>query len=952
MPDTGAVSSFDRSGRLPITRTRYLADIMAGITEQLKAALGERYLLEQELGAGGMATVYLAQDVKHHRKVAVKVLRPELAAVIGAERFLKEIEVTANLQHPHILPLHDSGEAGSFLYYVMPYVDGETLRDKLRREKQFGVAEAVEITRNVAAALDYAHRQGVIHRDIKPENVLLHDGQPLIADFGIALAVSHAGGSRLTETGLSVGTPHYMSPEQAMGDRELDARSDVYSLGAMLYEMLAGDPPYTGSTAQAIVAKVITEKAPPVTAARDTVPSHVAAAIAKALNKLPADRFGTAALFADALATPGFVDTAAAPSSAAPSPRTRWTPLSVGLAAVAAILALVCAWALLRPSVDAPVRRFAVVLDDDQALFFSGQGNPARLGLSPDGAELVYVGVEEGNPAAAASLPATSRMYSAQGRRLWHRSFDQLRARPLPETNGAWAPVFAPDGDRVAFVVEGNTRSLKVLSLAGGPPVTVLDSGVGSTASWGPDDCLYFFDESHLTLRRVPASGGPVEDVVALDAPAGVGYAWPQMLPGGKGMIATAVPTNQAQATQGNVTTRTLQIHVFDLESGRARETLAGAYGLYASSGHLVYVTQQRSLMAVPFDVKALALTGRPTALLEGLDVRVDGATDLTLSENGVLAYTTTSFNAPEEVAWVTRQGATWKVDSAWVRDVEFEGLALSPDGRRAAVVIEVEDRGDVWVKQLDRGPLSRLTFGGDYNGYPSWSPDGRFVAYQSLRDGEWNTWIKRADGSGPEDLLLDMDRDIWGVTWSRDGTWLIVSVDGPPGSDDIYAYRPGIDSVPVPVVADAFDEFEPALSPDGRWLAYVSDESGRPEVYVRSFPATSAGKWQVSTEGGIEPAWSGNSRELYFRSLDGQQILGTDMSAGPSSAVSRRLASLPAQNDYERNQRNRLFEVAPDGRFAMIQRSGTPDVSGDLVVVLNWFHELRQRVAPGQGGR
>ncbi|MBI1967011.1 MAG: serine/threonine protein kinase, partial [Gemmatimonadetes bacterium] len=221
------------------------------ITRELSTALADRYVIERELGTGGMALVYLATDLKHHRKVALKVLRPELAAVIGAERFLKEIEVTANLQHPHILPLHDSGETGGFLYYVMPYVEGETLRTKLQREKQLGIDEAIEITRAVAAALDYAHRHGVIHRDIKPENILLHDGQPLVADFGIALAVSQAGGTRLTETGLSVGTPHYMSPEQAMGDRELDARSDIYSLGATLYEMLAGDPPYTGSTAQA-----------------------------------------------------------------------------------------------------------------------------------------------------------------------------------------------------------------------------------------------------------------------------------------------------------------------------------------------------------------------------------------------------------------------------------------------------------------------------------------------------------------------------------------------------------------------------------------------------------------------------------------------------------------------------------------------------------------------------
>src|SRR4026209_1895829 len=259
--------------------------------ERLRTALADRYRLERELGAGGMPPVYLAQDERHARAVALKVLRPELAALIGAERFLAEIKVTANLQHPHILPLFDSGEADGFLFYVMPYVQGETLRALLQREKQLGIDAAVGIARAVASALDYAHRHGVIHRDIKPENILLHDGQALVADFGIALAVSQAGGTRLTETGLSIGTPQYMSPEQAMGDRELDARSDVYSLGAMLYEMLAGDPPYPGHTAQASVAQVIPEKPRPLRLRRDTVPVHTAAAVHKALAKLPADRF-------------------------------------------------------------------------------------------------------------------------------------------------------------------------------------------------------------------------------------------------------------------------------------------------------------------------------------------------------------------------------------------------------------------------------------------------------------------------------------------------------------------------------------------------------------------------------------------------------------------------------------------------------------------------------------
>ena len=269
--------------------------------DRLTRALADRYRLEHELGAGGMATVYLAEDLKHDRRVALKVLKPELAAVLGAERFVQEIKTTASLQHPHILPLFDSGEADGFLFYVMPYVQGETLRDRLDREAQLGIDEAVRIACEVADALDYAHRQGVIHRDIKPENILLHDGRPMVADFGIALALSAAAGGRMTETGLSLGTPHYMSPEQATAEKEISARSDVYSLASVLYEMLAGQPPHLGGSAQQIIMKIVTEEAPPVTKHRRSVPPHVAAALAQALEKLPADRFDSARAFAEAL---------------------------------------------------------------------------------------------------------------------------------------------------------------------------------------------------------------------------------------------------------------------------------------------------------------------------------------------------------------------------------------------------------------------------------------------------------------------------------------------------------------------------------------------------------------------------------------------------------------------------------------------------------------------------
>ncbi|HTS88932.1 MAG TPA: serine/threonine-protein kinase [Gemmatimonadales bacterium] len=279
---------------------------MTDVHTRLATALADRYRIERELGQGGMATVYLAQDLRHDRRVAIKVLRPELSAILGADRFLQEIKTTANLQHPHILPLHDSGEADGYVFYVMPYVEGESLRDRLKREHQLPVDDAVRIASEVAGALDYAHRHKVIHRDIKPENILLHDGSALVADFGIALAVSRSdGGTRMTETGMSLGTPHYMSPEQAMGEREITAKSDVYALGCVTYEMLVGEPPFTGPTAQAIIARVMTEEARSLTLQRRSIPPHVEAAVQTALAKLPADRFATAAQFADALAGHG-----------------------------------------------------------------------------------------------------------------------------------------------------------------------------------------------------------------------------------------------------------------------------------------------------------------------------------------------------------------------------------------------------------------------------------------------------------------------------------------------------------------------------------------------------------------------------------------------------------------------------------------------------------------------
>ena len=361
---------------------------LSDVVQRLNTALEGRYRIERELGAGGMATVYLAEDLKHDRKVALKVLKPELAAVLGADRFVVEIKTTAGLQHPHILPLFDSGIADGFLFYVMPYIEGETLRDKLDRETQLGVEEAVRIAREVADALDYAHRHGIIHRDIKPENILLHDGRPMVADFGIALAVSAAAGGRMTETGTSLGTPHYMSPEQATADKEITARSDLYSLASVLYEMLAGEPPHMANSAQQVIMKIITEPVKPVTDLRKSVPPNVAAALAKALEKLPADRFEGAKAFADALANPAYrLDGGADTVSVGAMGGRRGVSLPVFLA-TAAVLVAVAAWGWMRvaPAASHDVVRFVSMIPAESSDPYSAP----RFAFSPDGRTLLY----------------------------------------------------------------------------------------------------------------------------------------------------------------------------------------------------------------------------------------------------------------------------------------------------------------------------------------------------------------------------------------------------------------------------------------------------------------------------------------------------------------------------------------------------------------------------------
>jgi len=900
---------------------------MAHVTDQLKRSLADRYRIERELGAGGMATVYLAHDVRHDRKVALKVLRPELAAVIGAERFLHEIKTTANLQHPHILPLHDSGEVDGTVFYVMPYVEGESLRDRLTREKQLPVDDAVRIAVEVAGALDYAHGHGVIHRDIKPENILLHGGHPLVADFGIALAVSRSdGGTRMTETGMSLGTPHYMSPEQAMGDREITAKSDVYALGCVLYEMLTGEPPFTGPTAQAIVARVMTEEPRSLTLQRRTIPPYVEAAVHKALAKLPADRFGAAAQFADALGNPAFTLTGATASRSA-MPSARRSALVPILAATTVLATAAALWLALRP-VEKPVSRFSLALPADEAL---GAAGGSRVALSPDGRRLVYV-------AAAGGV-----------NRLMVREWDQLHATPLPGTEGAASPIFSPDGHRIAFLGTGPFH-LQVVATNGAPPVTLVDSGMtGGGAAWGPDDWIYF--DAGDGLQRIKAGGGRREVVVALDtATREVGVAWPDALPNGRGVIYRVRRAGEDE--------RQYNVMVVDLRSGERRTLVRAVVGRYAASGHLVYVTADGKLLAAPFDQDRLELTGPATPLVEGVGVGFFGSVDLSLSRTGTAVYTSGAPRVGARFVWRGRDGATQPVDPNWTGEFFVDGLALSPDGKQLAFSAINTTSGSgsaIWIKQLDAGPVSRLTFDAAAR-RPAWMPDSRSVLYAAQPDrtsveaGQAARYEaiyrRRADGTGATELVALENRALVGVTAAPDGRSLVMQTNlGAAGAGDLLILRLGVDSGPSPLLATRFGESYAAVSPDGRWLAYVSNESGSDQVYVRPYPNVADARWQVSGNGGYAPRWARSGRELFYVSRpEGRvgDLIAVQVQLTPTFAAGRAqtLFSFSAVGQD-------LYDVAPDDRrFLTIEAAGSSAAdAGELILVQHFFEELKAKV-------
>ena len=882
--------------------------------ERLNAALEGRYRIERELGEGGMATVFLAKDLRHDRKVALKVLKPELAAVVGADRFLAEIKTTAQLQHPHILPLHDSGEAYSFLFYVMPYVEGESLREKLERERQLPVEDALAIAEKVAAALQYAHEQGVVHRDIKPANILLSRGEPVVADFGIALALSQAGDGRITETGLSLGTPHYMSPEQAAGERTLDKRSDVYALGCVTYEMLTGQPPFAGPNAQVVLGRILTGEADPVIEHRKSVPPNVEAAVHKSLQRLPADRFESAKAFSAALRNPSFTAdvgvgrTAGTGSMDSPG----WKRGALIASAIALLLAAGLTWSWLRPTHAVPVRFQATLPDSLEYFRLFG----VNLAVAPDGSAVVFTGFASGET------------------QLWVRPLDQLEPRPIPGTEGARNPSLSPPGDEIAFTSEGR---LMAIALAGGPPRTLVPDSVrdaGGGVSWSDDGHIYF-TRYDGRIWRIAEEGGFPEPLTEPGNEGDGDQTWIQALPGGRGVLFTRDIGTPADD----------RIEVLSLKTRETKPLFDGAMARYAATGHLVYTDGSGNLFVVRFDPDRLEVTGPPRLLVEDIQVNTGSASQFAVSRSGTLVYAVdTGLWLP---VWLDRNGALEAVDPEWEAG-DFGNVALSPRDDRLAVTIVTDGAEQLWVKELPDGPLIAPTAGDGRASRPVWMPDGRSIAYiAEERRHRPHVRVVRADGSSPDpDTLLALEHNISEIQIVAEDR-LLYRFETGTSRDIGHAELVGDTAVVSRLLDSEFDEQAMALSPDKQWLAYISDISGRYEVYVRPFPDVAERRVQISASGGTEPVWAHSTREIFYRDGEGWMTVAT-LATQPEFQVQKRERLFDARR-FSASELHALYDVTRDDqRFVMFRRGGERLGGTPLVVFKNWFEELR-RAMEGQ---
>ncbi len=906
------------------------------------------YKILSKLGQGGMGEVYLAEDSRLDRKVALKILPEHLSERADLrERFEREARAVSSLNHPHICTLYDIGEQDGIHYLVMEHLVGETLEARLAKGA-LPLEQTLEYAIQIADALDKAHRQGVVHRDLKPGNIMLVKSGAKLLDFGLAklqaaenptnLSALPTEQANLTAEGTILGTLQYMAPEQ-LEAKEADGRTDIFAFGAVVYEMATGKKAFEGQSQASLIAAIMEKDPPAMAELQPMTPQLLDWVVKRCLVKEPDNRVQSAADLMAELRLVSEVGTPVGPSPSVTGPAAWKRAIPWTLAGVIALIAGLIIWNLWKTTPSAPqsVTRVSIPLPSTAPLEVE-TWRPAVV-LSPDGSRLVYVANRGGK------------------RQLYLRQMDRLEATPIPGTEGAYSPFFSPDGQSVGFIVGWE---LKKVSVSGGAPQTLSwVPPVTRGVSWGPDDTIIYTPDPNIGLQRIIAVGNtPPEDAFS-DAPSSrtghqvlttpdptkgeYSHRWPQFLPGGKAVLFTI-------DTGGGFSEA--RIAVLSLETGKVNVVLdGGTNARYSPTGHIIF-TRAGTLLAVPFDLERLERTGEPVTVVEGILMEPGGAAHFTFSDDGSLAYVSGEMLVPDrKLVWVNRQG---EINPLAAEAREYMNPSLSPDGQQVAVTIREGSNYDIWISEVARGTLTRLTSNPGEDHAPIWTPDGKQVTFGSDGAGEGPPsppalWWRPADGSGPQEPLGESEEPRMGMptSWSPDGQTLAFRFS-PTDSNDIWMLQREGEQEPWTFLGTEFDEAGAMFSPDGSWLAYMSDESGRNEVYVQPYPGP-GGKYQISIDGGAEPVWSPKGNDLFYR--NGDKMMAVAIETEPDSELSVGTPRLLFEGRFLGTgpvHLRRNYDVSLDGqRFLMIKREQDL-VPTELIVVLNWFEELK-RLVPTQ---
>jgi eukaryotic-like serine/threonine-protein kinase len=888
------------------------------------------YEILSSIGAGGMGEVYRARDTRLDRIVAIKVLPTHLADRSELrERFEREARTIASLNHPHICTLFDTGHQDEIDFLVMEYLEGETLAQRLLKGS-LPLEQVLQYAIEISDALDKAHRKGVTHRDLKPGNIMLTKTGTKLLDFGLAKLKQEVAPANvplsdlptakdpLTAKGTIVGTLQYMAPEQLEG-KEVDARTDIFAFGVVVYEMATGKKAFEGKSQASVIGAILKDDPPPISFLQPMTPPALDRVVKKCLAKEPENRWQTPKDLCDELkwiAEGGSQAGMPAPVVARRKviERVVWAVAGVLLMAIFG-LGVTVAYLYRSPGGAAAVRFF--VFPPEKASFFSGATN-STAAISPDGRRLAF------------------NARDASGKvSIWVRPLDDPTPQALQGTDDGIFPFWSPDSRTIGFFAEGK---LKRIDASGGPVQTLADAPNGRGGTWNRDGAILFAPDVDVPLYRVASGGGEPALATKLE-PLQRSHRFPSFLPDGRHFLYLAL--GGASEPSG--------IFLGSLDSNDSERLLAAeTNALYSTSGDLLFV-RQGTLLRQPFDAKKLALSGDPSAVAEHVAVPVTNVGGFSVSENGVLTYRTgPTVSMNFQFAWFDRMG---KLVEAFGALGGYRGVDVSPDGKRIAVHRHDSNGGDIWLfESARRETMSRFTFDATQdNSSPIWSPDGSRIAFGSQRNGKWGIYQKSANGTGGEELLVESDLPMVPMCWSPDGKFIVYTLRDPKTGFDVWILPLG-DKKPVAFLQSSFNERDPQISPNGKWIAYTSNETGRDEIYVRPFPA-GEGKWQISSKGGYYSKWRRDGKELFY----------LETSTSPRNMISVKVNTAGPTFEYGdpavlfdslfvnagHGSPYQAFAVSPDGQRFLIPRPDSRDEQGTasapITVVLNWTAGLKK---------